>query len=280
LAVILAALVPVVSHGAPAIASTPAKHSSPASASSTVGADVSYPQGAGPFMAHAAFGIIGVNWPSAAKANPFRTTDIDWALGTSGATSQPKVQLYVLAAEPGRTAASSWPTSNRAAGGATVDNPYGTCADADTAACAYMYGYLRAAHDTTLVQHPAAYRWWLDVETAETWQAKEGQTDAGAAQQLDRADLEGMVAALRARGVKTVGIYSTRYQFGIIAGTPAKTSPLWSLPNWIPIGVGTEAAARTACDTFHPLMGGKITMVQFVVGNVSTGSDHDVSCVG
>jgi hypothetical protein len=249
---------------------TPTK---PAAAAIPVGSDVSDPQGAGPYSAKQAFGIVGVNWPNAAKANPYRTTEIDWALGTTGKTAQPKVQLYVLGAEPGKAAASTWPKTNTASNGKVVTNPYGKCANTDSTACTFIYGYNLAVHDTAFVSHPTNYRWWLDIETAETW-----QTNTTAGHQRNEAAIEGMLAAFKAAKIATVGIYSTGYQWGRIAGAVPATSTLAKLPNWIPIGVGTAAQAKKAC-TDKALMHGKVVMTQFVTGSVATGTDHDVSCV-
>jgi hypothetical protein len=88
-------------------------------------------------------------------------------------------------------------------------------------ACAWQYGYDKASQDaswltsagdainrqsppTTVATTPGSYPWWLDVETANTW-----QTDQG----MNVADLQGMIAALQAAGVATVGAYSTSSQW-------------------------------------------------------------------
>ena len=68
-------------------------------------------------------------------------------------------------------------------------------------ACSYMYGYAKAYDDATIrgISNPAAYLWWLDVETGNSW-----SPDTGA----NRADLEGMAAYFASIGA-TTGLYST-----------------------------------------------------------------------
>lgn len=84
----------------------------------------------------------------------------------------------------------------------------------------------------------SAYPWWLDVETANSWETG----TSGLANNV--ADLQGMVAAFRARGA-TVGIYSTTYQWGQITGG-SKGGNLSGLPDWIPGLAGSRAPNPTA----------------------------------
>ena len=96
---------------------------------------------------------------------------------------------------------------------------------------------------------PSTYWWWLDVETANTW-----ETGSGLANNV--ADLAGMVAAFRNTveitpsgvllGGKAVGIYSTSYQWGQITSSSAGYSDLIGLPDWIP-GARTLSGAQANC---------------------------------
>ena len=61
------------------------------------------------------------------------------------------------------------------------------------------------------------------METENTW-----QTDKAA----NVAVLEGMTAYFKEIGAR-VGLYSTGYQWGQIAGTVKSTSPLAGLPSWL-----------------------------------------------
>jgi hypothetical protein len=246
------------------------------SSGSGFGADVSWPQGGSSsnYPSNQAFGVVGVNGSLPNQTNESLAPQLAWAAGSAGGTSQPKAQLYALAANPGK-AASVWPSSNRDPSGTTVSNPYGTCtAKAYTSACSYMYGYTRAyeAANTRGVPNPSSYRWWIDVETGLSWL---GASDAKDYQTQNRADIEGMVAALKAAGVSTIGIYSTGYQFGQIVGTVPSTSTLRGLPSWIAVGNDGVAAAQKACSAGGLTAGSQVRMAQYVVGN----QDYNVSCV-
>lgn len=246
------------------------------SSGSGFGADVSWPQGgsASGYPSGQAFGIVGVNRSLPNQTNESLSPQLAWAAGSVGGTTQPATQLYVLAANPGR-AASVWPSSNAYPAGVQVANPYGTCRSKQyDAACSYMYGYARAWDDTHSrgVSGPGSYRWWIDVETGLSWL---GASDASDHQKQNRADLEGMVAALRASGVTNIGLYSTKAQFTQIAGPVASSSPLYRLPSWIAVGTDGVAAAQRACGTGGLTAGSQVRMTQFV----ANGQDLDVSCV-
>ncbi|SDQ73563.1 hypothetical protein SAMN02800687_2612 [Curtobacterium sp. UNCCL20] len=244
------------------------------SSGSGFGADVSWPQCGTTLPTGHAFGVVGANGSLPNQSNPCVTQQVAWAAGAVGGTSQPKVQLYALAANPGR-AASVWPTSNRDPGGNTVANPYGTCAGAYDRQCSYMYGYARAYEATHSrgVPTPSAYRWWIDVETSLSWQKAADSSDY---RNQNRADLEGMVAALTAAKVSTVGIYSTKSQFNQIVGAVPSNSSLTGLPSWIAVGTDGAAAAQAACSAGGLTAGSRVMMTQYVVAGPK---DQDVSCV-
>ncbi|MDP5228589.1 MULTISPECIES: hypothetical protein [Arthrobacter] len=230
-----------------------------------VGNDVSWPQCGKTLPGGQAFAVVGVNGGLANNTNQCLAVELNWAAGSVGGTGQPLVSLYVNTANPG-TAGSWWPQSN-SYGGAVVANPYGTCVAGSTgAACSYMYGYAKAYDDANSrgVTGPGAYLWWLDVETGNSW-----SSDTAA----NRADLEGMAAYFTGIGAR-VGVYSTTYQWGRIAGTVASSSSLYGLPSWIP-GARNLSGARSACSGTPLTSGGKVVMTQYVSG----GLDYDFSCV-
>ncbi|WP_144714082.1 hypothetical protein [Curtobacterium pusillum] len=241
------------------------------------GADVSWPQCGKALPTGAAFGVVGANGNLVNESNPCIAAQQTWAAGSAGGTNQPKAQLYMLAANPGKRA-SVWPKTNLDPAGKTVTNPYNKCTGGYDAGCSYMYGYARAyeAAHTRSVATPAAFRWWIDVETAPgdngpTWLKS---TDASNYAAQNRADVEGMVAALRASGIKTIGIYSTKYQFSQIMGS-VTTGPLRGLPSWIAVGENGAAAAQAACSAGGLTTGSQVAMTQFVKSN----QDYNVSCV-
>ncbi|MDR6172148.1 hypothetical protein [Curtobacterium sp. SORGH_AS_0776] len=242
------------------------------SSGSGFGADVSWPQCDKALVSNVAFGVVGVNGNLVNNDNRCFTEQLTWAKNSSGGTSQPKAQLYMLAANPG-SQASVWPSTDKDPSGQTIKHPYNPCTGGFDAGCSWMYGYARAyeATHTRGVVGPQTYRWWIDVEKADdgtgpTWQKDQTQ---------NRADIEGMVAALKAAGVSTIGIYSTGYQFGQIVGTVPSTSTLRGLPSWIAVGNDGVAAAQKACSAGGLTAGSQVRMAQYVVGN----QDYNVSCV-
>lgn len=245
---------------------------------STLGNDVSWPQCGGALPTSQAFGLVGVNGGIASTTNPCLATQLAWAWRSSGVTAQPKAQLYVNTANPG-LASSAWPTSNVDPEGAVAPNPAGTCDGNDSPACAWQYGWNRAVEDIVTRFTPAAnavgvsadatgYLWWLDVETANSW-----KSGSDAALDANRSVLEAMTTKFQAIGAR-VGIYSTTYQLGVIAGTVPATSPLAGLDSWLP-GARNEKTARANCRAAPLTPGSRVVLTQFVSG----GFDVDVSCV-
>lgn len=235
--------------------------------------DISWPQCAGPLPANAAFAIVGVNDELGNTTNRCLAQELAWAAKSTGGSAQPKTQLYVLFANPGLQA-SVWPKSNSYQG-TTPANRFGNCGTKGgkpqlTLACSFMYGYARGYDDVTIrgIDRPAAYRWWIDVETGLSYQSATSQ---------NRAALEGMIAGLKAGGVRTIGFYSTPYQWKTITGSVGKDSILYGRTNWIALGKSTITKARQACSS-TPLSGGKITMVQIEAAYGSGTIDRDVSC--
>lgn len=241
-----------------------AKPTSSAKASTLTGNDISWPQCGKTLPNGQAFGIVGVNDGLANNTNPCFATELAWAQASAGGTGQPVAALYVNTANPGLTG-SWWPTSNTYQG-TTVSNPYGTCDGSDTAACAYIYGYAKAYDDANIrgVSNPGSYLWWLDVETANSWETNITANDA---------DLEGMTTYFQSIGAR-VGLYSTTYQWGQIAGTVSATSNLNNLQSWIP-GSSSLRAAESACSSAPLTANSPVTMTQYVSRNL----DYDYSCI-
>lgn len=232
--------------------------------SALVGYDVSWPQCGEKLPTLPAFAIVGVTGGLANNTNPCFADQLAWAHTSTGATGQPRVALYVNTANPG-LASTSWPTSNTYAG-TTISNPYGTCAGANDAACAYVYGWAKAFDDVYLrgVVNPEQYLWWLDVETENTWQDD---------QAANAADLEGMTAYFESIGAQ-VGLYSTGQQWWQIVGTVGPESNLYDLPSWL-AGARTLLGAKWNCSLAPLTAGGRVTMTQYLYNNL----DHNHSCI-
>jgi hypothetical protein len=243
-------------------------------APSTVGYDVSHPQCDEALPRDAAFGIVGVNGGLSTRANPCLDEQLEWAAQSSGeVAAQPRAQLYLNTANPGlvRDEVTTWPRRGL--------SPYGQCSGENSTACSWLYGWQRAQHsvesffepaarDAGLAGSPSGYRWWLDVETMNTWQS--GSDDA-----LDRnrATLEGMSAYLLSRGAE-VGVYSTYWQWMQIVGVVPQDSALAPLDSWL-AGASDRDDAADACDGAPLLRDGDVLLVQYV----ADGLDHNQSCV-
>jgi hypothetical protein len=244
-----------------------------------LGNDVSAPQCSGAnaaaLPAAPAFAIIGVNSGVANKSNPCFAAQLAWAQSSRGGTKQPAIAFYVNTANPG-LAASWWPTSNLTQPATadvprtqvSVPNPYGDCAGAAGAACAFVYGYSMALDDATVrgVPDPGAQTWWLDVEEINSWDLLDKPANV--------ASLEGMAALFSSLGAR-VGLYSTQsHWLGIVGVVPASSS-LYTLPSWIAMGPTTEAKAMKGCGQSPLTAGGRVSVTQFL----AAGFDYNVSCL-
>jgi len=230
------------------------------------GNDVSYPQCGTTLPSGQAFGIVAVNDGLANTTNPCLATEVAWAQASAGGTKQPRASLYVNTADPGNHGVTDWPANNNDPITLKhVRDPYGTCTGKDTQACTWQYGWNLADLDarTRGVSDPGSYRWWLDVETINSWQSSAVD---------NRADLEGMVAYFRSIG-GTAGIYSTAKQWGPITGTVRSASPLYRLPDWIP-GAKTLFQAKKNCGLAPLTGGGSVTVTQWK----TPPTNHDFSC--
>jgi hypothetical protein len=265
------------------------------------GNDISYPQCGRTFPSSPAFGIVGVNDglpndqnPCLAPSPSYAQSELYWAVALStGATRQPKASLFVNTADPGDvydgSPISDWPTSGT--------TPYGSCATtsvkttkgtsvvgANSTACAWQYGDNKAQQDILWLSGVASaidaqsppipvpgsagsYPWWLDVETANTWQSG----TAGLA--MNVADLQGMVAAFRQAGASTIGAYSDSSQWDEIAGrTTSASGSLDGLPDWVP-GAATLSGAVSNC-ALPSFTGGAVAITQWTGSSV----DSDYAC--
>jgi len=258
---------------------TAAPRTSAPGSTSLVGMDVSWPQCGKTLPTTPAFGIVGINGGTAANQNACLASQLAWANSLSGAVaSQDKVQVYVNTANPGEVIGqiTTWPTSNTA----PIDNPYGICDGTNTKACSWQYGWSRGEYAVNYFNQeapkaglasisPASYKWWLDVETENSWQS--GSTEA---YQRNVAALEGWVDYFKHIGART-GVYSTAYQWGQITnGQVSDTSNLNGLHSWL-AGSKTLNGAKSKC-AYAPLTsGGKVVLSQYVSG----GYDYNHSCI-
>jgi hypothetical protein len=231
----------------------------------SAGYDISYPQCGGPFPRDPAFGIVGVNRGIVFSANP--------CLGAGNGPSQLAwaglyAELYANTGNPGPELSSHWPIGQ--------SNPR-TCAaaDPDSAACAYDYGWNAAADSyATAVRAyislgwanpgatrtPVANRWWLDVETANSW-----RTDTA----LNVAALQGAVDYLLSVEVESVDFYSTPSMWMQITGSTAAFAQHQA---WV-AGATTLQGAKSRC-IGSGFTGGGVELTQYL----AKGFDADYRC--
>ena len=236
---------------APSVAPTPAPAPGP------VGFDISWPQCERTLPVPLAFSVVGVNGGRVHSPNPCLvaaggTGQLEWA-GQS-------VELYANTGNPGPELSSFWPhgqTTPRECNTATTPG-------ADTADCAYVYGWNAAADsykraldafielgwaapDATRV--PGERTWWLDVETANSWRGDRS---------LNVAALQGAVDYLESVSAE-VGFYSTPLLWWEVTGS---TKAFAEYPSWH-AGARDRADAEDRCDE-EAFTGGELRMVQWV----------------
>lgn len=263
LAALLAALLAPMAMAAPAQARTSTARTS----TTPTGNDISYPQCGGSYPSGQSFAIVGVNGGKASNFNSCFGSEWSWAQTSKGGTSQAPAQLYINTGNPGDVLAqynvTDWPTTS------IIADPYGTCSGTwtDDRPCAWEYGYERAKADISFfnsaTQTSAGGKWWLDIETANSWTSDLAK---------NQASLEGMVYALQ-QGSAAVGIYSSSGSWSSLFGPVVASSPLYSLNEWRP-GAKTLTRAQSNC-SLAPFEGnGAVVITQYV----STNLDHDYSC--
>jgi hypothetical protein len=183
----------------------PAKRQQPAvtSLSSNAGYDISWPQcpqnqtPPAPF----GFGLVGVTGGKAFTDNPCLGAQLAWAHSSSSGAG-----LYLNLNAP-----------KSLADGAT--GPSGTCAPGNVGCNLTNYGANTVIDAIAYADSQGAHApmWWLDVETENYWA---GDRNANALV------VQGAIDELHRRGLGA-GIYSTGYQFRLIAGDYAPGVPVW-----------------------------------------------------
>jgi hypothetical protein len=214
------------------------------------GFDVSYPQ-CGNAVPSGSFGIVGVTGGKAFTSNTCFAAEYDRV--PAGQAS-----IYMnLNAAIGSTA------GNGSTGPYTAS---GVCAHSDKTCEAYNYGWKAAQYAYGLASSRSAGTWWLDIETANSWQAQVAlnqSTIQGAVDfLLNRASPAGVTNRQPTAGISNVGIYSTPAMWQKIAGGSKSGLPVWY--------AGTSA---TTCSVAS-FTGGPLWLVQQASG-VSSG---DIAC--
>lgn len=163
----------------------------------SVGYAISWPQCGSRYPAQPFdFGIIGVTDGSALTHNPCFGGEYRWA-------------------KAGRYRPSIYMNTNLRKANLPSPNPPGC----DDACVAYQYGRDSAqnAYEYAASEHAVAPVWWLDVQIVSSWAADHT---------LNARAVEGAADFLVAKGIR-VGISSTSYQWGYVAGDAQQDLPVW-----------------------------------------------------
>ena len=183
------------------------------------GNDISWPQCGGAFPTKAGFGIIGVNGGVPFSNNPCLAAEWQWAVANKGAPS-----YYMNIANPG--------SSDPAGYGAS--------------AAAYALSY---AASQTGASSAATHGWWIDVETANSWSSNQAQ---------NAAVIQGALTYLKKNTSRSVGVYSTGYQWGVITGGVHLGAAVWAA------GASSASSAPSMCGT--GFTGKPVKVVQYPAG--------------
>lgn len=213
---------------------------SPVYPTGATGVDVSYPN-CGVAIPKVAFGIVGVTGGLVYSENPCLADQ---------ARSFKDLSLYI------NTGLNASPTS-----------PYYVAAQqacgGDVNCAAYTYGY-NAANEAIAYansQGVTSSKWWLDVETENTWNVDVMQ---------NRQSIQGAYDALLAHGATTIGVYSTTYQWQEITGGWQNNWPSWGATTW------TSARQAQKYCKGHEFTGGPSLLMQF--RSKQSKLDQDVAC--
>lgn len=209
-------------------------------ATGSTGVDVSYPNCTAKIPA-VSFGIVGV------------TNGLVYGHSNCLASEAKKFNNLSLYVNTGLNASKSSAYYTQAQAGCN-GNVY--CA-------AYNYGF-NAAQDAIAYansQGVNSNRWWLDVETANTWNKDVLQ---------NQKSLQGEYDALIANGAALVGVYSTSAQWQSITGNWQNNWPSWGATTWT-----TAAQAQKYC-TGHQFTGGPSLLMQYK--EKKSKLDQDVAC--
>ena len=198
------------------------------------GFDISWPQCGGPYPAQPlAFGIVGVTGGKPFTKN--RCLADQWRWADSG---QFPAEVYINL--------DYWKKTSYL----HFFGPAGLCRASDRLCQGYNYGW-QSAKDAVAYgrsQGVDTLRWWLDVETMNYW-----SKDTSANARI----IQGAIDYLQSERLE-VGIYSTPYQWGVIAGKYAPGLPVWTA------GATSLEGATARCNSQYAFGGGQVELVQWV----------------
>ena len=214
---------------------------SPLYPTGTTGYDVSWPNCSATQPRSPHFGIVGVSDGTGYSQSPCLAKEAAWF---------PSINLYVNTGWNDQSIYLN-PNSPR------------VCAAGDQNCLAYNYGYNAGLYAINYAnsKNIHATTWWFDVEISNTWNTNVVQ---------NQNSLQGEHDALVAKGVTTVGVYSTTAQWKTVTGGWINNWPSWGATTWT-----TASGALTYC-TGHEFTGGPSYFMQFKPKKSVL--DQDVAC--
>lgn len=193
-----------------------------------------------------AFAVIGLNNGRPFTSNRCFSLQYKWA---STVEAHPDVYINLDFPRAGRAEAAT--------------GPYGRCAEEDDWCRGYNYGWALAKDSVqrarALGVSPARY--WFDVEMDNYWSdspRNNSQVIRGALDYFLDFNLP-------------VGIYGTRYQWGLITGGFQARG---TLPLWVAGATSRQGAYARCGDADYEFAGGETWMVQYLIGQF----DENVLC--
>lgn len=236
------------------------------------GFDISWPQcGANNPSPSFDVAVVGVTGGHGFSGNPCLAGEFSW-----GQQATLPSALYVNIDLPS-------PTPSQGSSG-----PAGKCVAADTSCFAYNYGFNNSQYAVGYAKSQGvdARVWWLDVETNNNWQTRAAGTYRTARPATPAAPVAyAYSTSMNARAIagaidglvasnKIAGVYSTAYQWNLIAGAYAPQVPIWYAT------ADTVGHAPLYCDQSNSFTGGPIWMVQYTVAPSAPGYgvDGDYAC--
>jgi hypothetical protein len=215
-------------------------HASSVYATGSTGVDVSYPN-CSTTIPKVSFGIVGVTGGLVYSQNSCLKPQ---------AAKFANLSLYM---NTGLNASSSSPNYTAAQVGC----------NGDVYCAAYNYG-VNAAKDAlnyAASQGVSSTKWWLDVESNNTWSSDAVQ---------NQKSLQGAFDTLSASGASTVGVYSTTAQWQAITGSWQNQWANWGATTW------TSARQAAKYCTGHQFTGGPSLLMQYQEKRSKL--DQDVAC--
>jgi hypothetical protein len=197
------------------------------------GFDISWPQCNSAYPEHPiGFGIVGVTGGKAFTKNACLKKQWQWAKEGSGPAA-----VYINIHSPREEAI-------------PAGFPPFLCLGNDANCRSYRWGYMSARYAVAYArsQGVTTRDYWLDVETMNYWSPdKKANAEVVA----------GAIAFLQERDMN-VGIYSTPYQWRLIAGDFAPGLPVWTA------GASSLEDAQRRCNDRYAFGGGEVALVQWV----------------